>query len=706
LSNLKKEKGKTMSLDQSVEIGGKKINFNTGLVARQADGAVVVTCGETVVLATAVAAKKAKEGQDFFPLSVEYREKYYASGRFPGGYIKREGRPGDHEILVCRITDRPLRPLFPKDFVNDVQIIISVLASDKEELPDILAINAASAALSVSQIPFHGPVGAVRVGLIGGNLVLNPTATELAKSDLNLAVAGTEKAVTMIEGESANITEDQMLAAVEFAHNNIKTICRAQSELKAKAGKPVMSYEPRPWDSELEKVIREKFTSEIDTLGAIREKKAREEAFDVIAEKVKVACAEQFPDTIGLAKEVVHDIDRDIVRKKITVNGDRPDGRALEEIRPITIKPDYLPRVHGSALFTRGQTQSLGIVTLGSESDVQYVDMMNGEIKRRFMLHYNFPPFSVGETGRFGGQGRREIGHGMLAERSLAWAIPGADKFPYTIRVVSEILESNGSSSMATVCSGSLAMFSAGVPLKAPIAGIAMGLVMEEGKFAILSDIQGIEDHLGDMDFKVAGTAEGITAFQLDIKVEGITPEIMRLALAQAKKGRLHILGKMNEALPAYKPEMSPYAPRIVQINIPQDKIGELIGPGGKMIKRIVEESGAQINIDDSGVVTIAGVGQVAIDKAVGMVRGVIDEVEEGAVYEGTVKRIVDFGAFVEIIPGKEGLLHISKIAHQRINKVTDVLNLGDKLQVKVLSVDRNGKIDLSRRDLIKKESE
>jgi polyribonucleotide nucleotidyltransferase len=696
-----------MSIDQSVEIGGKKINFNTGLVARQADGAVVVTCGETVVLATAVAAKKAKEGQDFFPLSVEYREKYYAAGRFPGGYIKREGRPGDHEILVCRITDRPLRPLFPKDFVNDVQIIISVLASDKEELPDILAINAASAALSVSQIPFHGPVGAVRVGLIGGNLVLNPTLTELAKSDLNLAVAGTEKAVTMIEGESSNITEDQMLAAVEFAHNNIKIICRAQSELKAKAGKPAMSYEPRPWDHELEKVLREKFTAEIDsTLGAIREKKAREDAFDVIVEKAKAAVAEQFPDTIGLAKEVIHDIDRDIVRKKITVNKDRPDGRALEEIRPITIKPDYLPRVHGSALFTRGQTQSLGIVTLGSESDVQYVDMMNGEIKRRFMLHYNFPPFSVGETGRFGGQGRREIGHGMLAERSLAWAIPGADKFPYTIRVVSEILESNGSSSMATVCSGSLAMFSAGIPLKAPIAGIAMGLVMEEGKFAILSDIQGIEDHLGDMDFKVAGTSEGITAFQLDIKVEGITMEIMRLALDQAKKGRLHILGKMNEALPACKPEMSPYAPRIVQINIPQDKIGELIGPGGKMIKRIVEESGAQINIDDSGVVTIAGVGQIAIDKAVAMVRGVIDEVEEGAVYEGTVKRIVDFGAFVEIIPGKEGLLHISKIAHQRINKVTDVLNLGDKIQVKVLSVDRNGKIDLSRRDLIKKESE
>jgi polyribonucleotide nucleotidyltransferase len=695
-----------MSIDQSVEIGGKKISFNTGNVAKQADGAVVVSCGETVVLATAVAAKKAKEGQDFFPLSVEYREKYYAAGRFPGGYIKREGRPGDHEILVCRITDRPLRPLFPKDFVNDVQIIIYVLSSDRKELPDILAINAASAALSVSPIPFHGPVGAVRVGMIGGKLVLNPTSEELEKSDLNLAVAGTEKAVTMIEGESSNITEEQMLEAVVFAHENIKTLCRAQSELKAKAGKPLMTYTGRAWDDGLEKVLREKYTAEVDKLGEILQKKPREDAFAAIVEKAKAELAEQFPDTIGLAGEIIHDIDRDIVRRKIVNQGARPDGRKLEQIRPITIEPDYLPnRVHGSALFTRGETQSLGIVTLGSESDTQGVDMMNGEIERRFMLHYNFPPFCVGETGRFGGQGRREIGHGMLAERALTWAIPEKSKFPYTIRVVSEILESNGSSSMATVCSGSLSMFSAGIPLKAPIAGIAMGLVMEEGKFAVLSDIQGIEDHLGDMDFKVAGTSEGITAFQLDIKIEGITTEIMKIALEQAKKGRLHILGIMNQAMPAPKPDTSVYAPRIVQITIPQDKIGELIGPGGKMIKRITEESKAQINIDDSGLVTIAGVGKETLDKAVAMVHGVIDEVEEGAIYEGTVKRIVDFGAFVEIIPGKEGLLHISKIDFKRINKVTDVLQLGDKVKVKVLSVDRNGKMDLSRRDCLPKES-
>jgi polyribonucleotide nucleotidyltransferase len=693
-----------MVYDQTVEVGGKKINFNTGAVARQADGAVVVSCGETIVFASAVAAKSMKEGQDFFPLQIEYREKYYASGKFPGGYIKREGKPGDHEVLVCRITDRPLRPLFPKNFVNEVQIIIYVLSSDKKEMPDVLAINAASAALSVSSIPFKGPVGAVRVGIIGGKLVLNPTLEEMRKSDINLVVAGTEKAVTMIEGESNNITEEQMIAAIEFAHENIKTICRSQSELKAKIGKTEMTYEPRPWDDNLDKTARERYTKDVEGLGAIKEKKAREDAFAVIVEKAKAELAESFPDTISLVKEVIHDLDREIVRRAIIFKQDRPDGRKLTDIRPISIQMDLLPRAHGSALFTRGQTQSLGVITLGSESDRQRIDMMNGEEERRFMLHYNFPPFSVGECGRVGGTGRREVGHGMLAERALKWAIPEKTDFPYTIRVVSEILESNGSSSMATVCSGSLSMYSAGIPLKAPIAGIAMGLVMEEGKYAVLTDIQGIEDHLGDMDFKVAGTTEGITAFQLDIKVEGITTEIMKLALAQAKDARLFILGKMNEAAPKPAPALSPYSPRIVQIMINPEKIGELIGPGGKMIRRITEESGADINIEDSGQVTIAGVGQEVIDKAVSMVKGIVDEIEEGTVYTGTVKRIVDFGAFIEILPGKEGLLHISKIDHKRINKVTDVLALGDKVEVKVLGVDRNGKIDLSRKDLIKKE--
>jgi polyribonucleotide nucleotidyltransferase len=695
-----------MSFEQTVDVGGKQIHFKTGEVAKQADGAVIVSCGETVVFASAVSARSIKEGQDFFPLSVEYREKYYAAGRFPGGYIKRETKPGDHEVLVCRITDRPLRPLFPKDFINDVQIIIYVLSTDKKEMADVLAINAASAALSVSPIPFHGPVGAVRVGLTDGKYILNPTIEEMKTSRLDLVVAGTVKAVTMIEGESSNISEDEMLAAIEFAHENIKIICQGQLELKKRCGKPEMSYTPRAWDSNLEKVIRERYTAEVDTLGQIKEKKAREEALAAIGDKVKAELAEQFPATIGLAKEVVHDVDRDLVRKKIIFDKARPDGRQLEDIRPISVAMSPLPnRVHGSAMFTRGQTQSLGIVTLGSEGDVQYVDKMNDEIERRFMLHYNFPPFSVGETGRFGGQGRREIGHGMLAERALVWALPDNKTFPYTIRVVSEIMESNGSSSMATVCSGSLAMYAAGVPLKAAIAGIAMGLVMDEnGNYSILSDIQGIEDHLGDMDFKVAGSESGITAFQLDIKVEGITTEIMKNALAQAKKARLHILGIMNQASPAPAEKTSPYAPRIEKIKIPVDSIGTLIGPGGKMIKRIVEESGAQINIEDDGTVTIAGVGQETIDKALKFVHGIIDEVEEGAVYEGTVKRIVEFGAFVEILPGKEGLLHISKIDHKRINKVTDVLQLGDKVKVKVLSVDRNGKMDLSRKDLIKKE--
>ncbi len=693
-----------MIFDQTVEIGGKKISFNTGAVARQADGAVLATHGETIVLATVVSAKSMKEGQDFFPLQVEYREKYYASGKFPGGYIKREGKPGDHEVLVCRITDRPLRPLFPKDFVNEVQIILNVLSSDKVEMPDVLAINAASAALSVSPIPFKGPVGAVRVGILNGKLVVNPTLEEMKTSALNLVVAGTQKAVTMIEGESDNITEEQMLAAVEFAHENIKLICAAQLELKAKAGKPEMTYTPRPWADDLDKAARELFTNDVKALGAIHEKKAREDAFAVIVEKAKEALAEKFPETIGLIKEIIHDLDRDIVRRAIIIDHNRPDGRPLTEIRPISISTGLLPRAHGSALFTRGQTQSLGVITLGSEGDVQRIDTMNGEENRRFMLHYNFPPFSVGECGRVGMLGRREVGHGMLAERALKWAVPDAKEFPYTIRCVSEVLESNGSSSMATVCSGSLAMYHAGVPLKAPIAGIAMGLVMEEGKFAILTDIQGIEDHLGDMDFKVAGTKEGITAFQLDIKVEGITSEIMKQALAQAKDARLFLLDKMQTAMPKPSEQMSPYAPRIVQIKINPEKIGELIGPGGKMIRRITEESGAEINIEDSGDVTVAGVGQEVIDKALRMIRGIMDEIEEGSIYTGTVKRIVDFGAFIEILPGKEGLLHISKIDHKRINKVTDVLALGDKVEVKVLGVDRQGKIDLSRKDLIKKD--
>ncbi len=689
-----------MSYEFVSEIGNKKISFSTGEMAKQADGAVLVSCGETVVLATAVADKKASEGRDFFPLSVEYTEKFYASGKIPGGYIKREGRPGNHEILVCRLTDRPLRPLFPKDFVNEVQIIISVLSADREEMPDVLAINAASAALSVSGMPFHGPVGAVRIGRVDGQWVINPTADAMNNSDIDLVVAGTIKAVTMIEGSSDNITEEDMLTAVMIAHDNIKKLCETQIELKNKCNKPEMTYSPKVYDQKLFAAVKERYYTEIENLKNITEKKEREEQFARICEKVSAEMADQFPETISEAHTAVHDIDRDIVRERI-LNGQRADGRNLNQIRPITIRTGVLPRVHGSALFTRGQTQSLGIITLGTDRDAQKVDMMTGDSVRHFMLHYNFPPFSVGECGRVGGTGRREIGHGMLAERSLVYTLPEMEDFPYTIRVVSEILESNGSSSMATVCSGSLALFDAGVPIKAPIAGIAMGLVMENDRYSVLSDIQGIEDHLGDMDFKVAGTAEGITAFQLDIKIEGITPEIMKVALAQAKEGRLHILSKMNEAMAEPKKELSIHAPRVSKIAIRNDRIGDLIGQGGKNIRSIVEESGAEVSVDDSGVVVIYAPSPEALAIAERLVKQSTDDIEYGAIYTGIVKRILDFGAFVEIAPGKEGLLHISKIAHERVNAVSDFLKIGDEVMVKVIKVERNGKIDLSRKDAL-----
>lgn len=690
-----------MNYDFTTDVGGKKITFSTGELAKFADGAVTVSCGDTMVLATAVAARDKAEGRDFFPLSVEYREKYYASGKIPGGYIKREGRPSDHEILTCRITDRPLRPLFPKDFLNEVQIILNVISSDKKELPDVLAINAASAAVSISGIPFAGPVGAVRVGKIDGELIINPTNDQLDETDIDLVVAGTKKAVTMIEGLSNNITEEDMLEAVLFAHDNIKILCDTQIEMKSKCAKPEISYEGHKIDSELEKVINEKYFSDIDSLNEVKEKTARDEAFKVIVNKAKEELTEQFPDTISDCYEIIHDIDKVLLRKRIIEANVRPDGRSLADVRPISIKKRPLPRAHGSAVFTRGQTQSLGVVTLGTEKDGQRLDTINGVIDKTFMLHYNFPPFSVGECGRFGGTGRREIGHGMLAERALKYTIPETADFPYTIRIVSEVLESNGSSSMASVCSGSLALFDAGVPVKAPIAGIAMGLILEDDKYAVLSDIQGIEDHLGDMDFKVAGTSEGITAFQLDIKIEGITPEIMKKALAQAKEGRLHILGKMNEAMPAKEEALSEHAPRIETIQIAVDKIGGLIGPGGKNIRGIVEATEAEVNVSETGLVQIYAVDADSLNKAKNMVLACVAEVENGKIYEGVVKRIMEYGAFVEILPGKEGLLHISKMDTKRVNEVTDIVNLGDTVKVKVLNIDRNGRIDLSRKDAL-----
>lgn len=694
-----------MNKEFVANIGDDVILFNTGILAKQADGAVAVSCGETIVFASAVASKKVVEGQDFFPLTVDYREKHYSAGKIPGGFIKREGRPSDKEILTSRLADRPIRPLFPEDFVNEVQVIIYVLSADREHQPDVLAINATSAALIISGIPFKGPVGAVRVGRINGQWKINPYFQEMEHSDIDLVVAGTKKAVTMIEGQAKNLSEDEMIEAVEFAHANIIKLCEVQEALKEACGKPIMPYEPKLSDKELEKIIRDRYFADIEKLKEVHEKKAREQAKDDIITTITTQLQEQFPDTIKLVSEIVDNLDAEVVRSRILNEGKRADGRGLKDIRPIDIMIGILPRAHGSALFTRGQTQSLGIVTLGTVADSQRIDSIDlmEESYKRFMLHYYFPPFSVGEIGRVGGVGRREIGHGMLAERALEYAIPDEDIFPYTIRVVSEILESNGSSSMATVCSGSLALFNAGVPMKAPVAGIAMGLILEGDRYAILSDIQGIEDHLGDMDFKVAGTATGITAFQLDIKIEGITTEIMRKALEQAKEGRLFILEKMNEVISEPAKELSPHAPKISVMKIEIEKIGEVIGPGGRVIKKIIEESGAEINIEPDGTIFISANEQDSIEKAQLAIKGLVEDVEVGAIYKGIVKRITDFGAFVEILPGKQGLVHISKLDHSRVEKVKDILNEGDEVLVKVIGIDEQGRINLSRKDAMKK---
>lgn len=690
-----------MSLDFSADVGKEKISFATGYLAKQADGAVTVTVGDMVVFASVVASRSVKEGQDFFPLTVDYREKFYAAGKIPGGFIKRETRASDREILVARLTDRPLRPLFPENFVNEVQIIIYVLSADGENQQDVIAINAASAALAISGVPFSGPVGAVRVGRINGEFVVNPTFSQIEESDIDLIVAGTKKAVTMIEGSSKNVSEDVMLAAVNTAHENIKKICEAQEELRKSVNKEPIPYEPYIPDAELARIVKEKYYAELAELKNITMKKPREDALGAIVEKAVAELKEEFPDTIGQVPGIIDGLDGEIVRLRILDEGMRADGRDTKTVRPIHIKTGLLPRAHGSAVFTRGETQVMGVTTLGTLSEVQKMDNLEGDSSKRFMLHYNFPPFSVGETGRTGSPGRREIGHGMLAERALEWAIPDKEEFPYTIRQVAETLESNGSSSMASVCSGSLAMFNAGVKLKGAVAGIAMGLVMEGDRFAVVTDITGLEDHLGDMDFKVAGTETGITAFQLDIKIEGITPEIMKVALEQAKEGRLHILKTMNSFLDKPEDNLSAYAPKIQVLKVKVEKIGEIIGPGGRVIKKIIEETGADINIDDTGTVVISAISPEAIELAVKTIQGIAEDVEIGNIYNGTVKKIVEFGAFVEIVPGKEGLVHISNLDVERVRQVSDICNVGDKMKVKVIKIDRQGRIDLSRKEAL-----
>ncbi len=679
---------------------GRKLILETGRMARQADGAVFASWGETSVLATVVAAKAPKPGVDFFPLTVNYQEKAFAAGRIPGGYLKREGRPSDRETLTSRLIDRPIRPLFPDGFRCDTQVIVTVLSHDLENDPDVLAMVSASAALTLSGIPFMGPIGAARVGQIGGQLKVNPTIDEMKDSALDLVVAGTADAVLMVESEAKELPEDVMLQAVMDGHRAFQPVIEAIIRLAERAAK-----EPRelvvPDKAAALKAVLDIAETELRAAYAITAKQERYAAVDAVKEKVIAALA---PDE-GEAKftkeevaEAFHEAQAKVVRWNILDDKRRIDGRDLTTVRPILAQVGVLPRTHGSALFTRGETQALVVATLGTGEDEQYVDALEGTYKERFLLHYNFPPYSVGETGRMGSPGRREIGHGKLAWRAIHPMLPTAAEFPYTIRVVSEITESNGSSSMATVCGSSLALMDAGVPIKRPTAGIAMGLILEDSRFAVLSDILGDEDHLGDMDFKVAGTTEGVTSLQMDIKIAGITEEIMRVALAQAKEGRLHILAEMAKALSGARAELGEFAPRIETMKIPTDKIREVIGSGGKVIREIVEKTGAKINIEDDGTVKIASSDGAKIKAAVNWIKSIASEPEVGQIYDGTVVKTVDFGAFVNFFGSRDGLVHISQLAKGRVAKTTDVVKEGDKVKVKLLGFDDRGKIRLSMR--------
>jgi len=679
---------------------GRRLVLETGRLARQADGAVFATWGETTVLATVVAAREAKEGQDFFPLTVHYQEKAFAAGRIPGGYLKREGRPSDRETLTSRLIDRPIRPLFPEDFRCDTQVIATVFSYDLETDSDILAMIASSAALTLSGVPFMGPIGAARVGVIKGEIRVNPTVEEMKDSSLDLVVAGTADAVLMVESEAQELSEDTMLKAVMAGHAGFQPVIQAIIRLAEKAAKEpreLASYDR----SAVEKAVLEVAEADLRAAYGLTQKQERYAAVDAVKAKVTMALAPEGaepkfpPEQIA---EAFHNAQAKVVRWNILDHKRRIDGRDLTTVRPILAQVGVLPRTHGSALFTRGETQALVVATLGTGEDEQYVDSLDGTYKERFLLHYNFPPYSVGETGRMGSPGRREIGHGKLAWRAIHPMLPTAAEFPYTIRVVSEITESNGSSSMATVCGSSLALMDAGVPLKRPIAGIAMGLILEGSRFAVLSDILGDEDHLGDMDFKVAGTGEGVTSLQMDIKIAGITEEIMRQALAQARDARMHILGEMAKAITGARAELGEFAPRIETMKIPTDKIREVIGSGGKVIREIVEKTGAKINIEDDGTVKIASSDGAKIKAAVNWIKSIASEPEVGQIYDGTVVKTVEFGAFVNFFGSKDGLVHISQLAKTRVNKTTDVVKEGDRVKVKVLGYDDRGKVKLSMR--------
>lgn len=688
-----------MIVTKEAMLNDTPFHIETGKLAKQANGSVLVTYGETVLLATAVAAEEPSE-KDFFPLSVEYREKGYAAGKIPGGYFKREGRPGEKEILSSRLIDRGLRPLFADGYKNEIQIIVTVLSADKENFPDVVGITAASTALAISDIPWMGPIAGVRVGRVDGQFIANPPASQLAESEIDLIMAVSEDSILMVEGESEEISEEDMLAALEFGKSAAQSLIQLQNQLVKEVGKEKREIESAPATEGLEAKVRKEATKKIQGFLNTTDKTERRTKIKEFATSLKEKYAEEYPESEAEIGEALYNIEKDLTRKMILDESRRLDGRTPDDIRDISCEVGLLPRTHGSCLFTRGQTQSLGVVTLGTKVDEQKVDELDGEFYKTYMLHYNFPPFCVGEVRPLRGVGRREVGHGDLAERSLKPVIPTDDIFPYTIRVVSEILESNGSSSMATVCSGSLALMDAGVPIKGPVAGIAMGLITDGKKYKVLTDILGDEDHLGDMDFKVAGTEEGITAFQMDIKVTGISTEIMQDALEKAKQARLNILSTMNATLSEPRQELSEHAPRIISFKINTESIGAVIGPGGKIIRDIVERSGATVDISDDGTVRIAAVDPQAGQMARNMINNLVMEPEAGKTYKGKVKKITTFGAFVEILPGKEGLLHISEIESYRINRVEDVLNVGDDVEVKLLKVE-NGKYSLSRKALL-----
>ncbi|TNF47391.1 polyribonucleotide nucleotidyltransferase [bacterium] len=687
-----------MKHEIQLEWGDRTITLETGALARQANGAILASYADTVVMATAVAMPEPREGADFLPLTVNYQEKTYAAGKIPGGFFKREGRPTEKDTLTSRLIDRSIRPLFPKGFSHETQIIINILSVDRENDPDVLALIATSAALAVSDIPFSYMVGAVRVGMVDGQYILNPTFAQLEESRLDVLVAGTREAVTMVEGEAKEVSEDEMLGALEFAHQELAKVIDLQEELRDQGGKEKWDFQPPEINEPLAATLDEFCRSEISESLKILDKKERKESLKEIRDQAiaEYGLGPQEEPLNQDIEELLHGMQKDLMRNRVLEEGIRIDGRRPDEVRTISSEVGLLPRVHGSALFTRGETQALVTTTLGTTDDEQIIDALEADYRRKFMLHYNFPPFSTGEARFLRGPARREIGHGNLAARSLIGVIPEKDDFPYTIRVVSEILESNGSSSMASVCGASLALMDAGVPISKAVAGIAMGLIFTPEKAVVLSDILGAEDHLGDMDFKVAGTRDGITAFQMDIKISGVSRDLMARALNQAREGRLHILAEMEKTLDKSRDNLSPYAPRLVTIKIKPDKIREIIGPGGRVIRGITEETGAKVEVSDDGTVIIASIDEEASRRAQEMIEMIVEEPEVGKIYRGAVKKIMDFGAFVEVTPGTDGLVHISQLADHRVNKVDDIVKVGDVVNIKILEIDREGKIRLS----------